>query len=404
VKHPKDISIQDFTYDLPQDKIATYPLKNREESKLLIYQNKQIREEVFKSIDSVLDSNTLLIFNTTKVIRARLNFINAKGQAIEIFCLEPNEQSLELTQAMAVQESIRWNCLVGNLKRWKEEDLVLKKNETTLFAKLIERKNQDVLIEFYWEPKELHFSEVLEHIGNTPIPPYLKRESDQVDLDRYQTVYANKEGSVAAPTAGLHFTEAILQKLIEKEVDTLSVTLHVGAGTFKPVKAENMLGHEMHSEWIEVDRETIEKLSKSCGRKIITVGTTSLRTIESLYWMGLKAHLNNDISIKDIEISQWEVYTLNEKQINVVQSLQALLRWMDKQALTKLVCRTQILIAPPYELKIVDGIITNFHQPQSTLLLLISAIVGQAWRDIYNYALSHDFRFLSYGDSSLLLK
>jgi S-adenosylmethionine:tRNA ribosyltransferase-isomerase len=404
VKHPKDISIQDFTYDLPQDKIATYPLKNREESKLLIYQNKQIREEVFKSIDSVLDSNTLLIFNTTKVIRARLNFINAKGQAIEIFCLEPNEQSLELTQAMAVQESIRWNCLVGNLKRWKEEDLVLKKNETTLFAKLIERKNQDVLIEFYWEPKELHFSEVLEHIGNTPIPPYLKRESDQVDLDRYQTVYANKEGSVAAPTAGLHFTEAILQKLIEKEVDTLSVTLHVGAGTFKPVKAENMLGHEMHSEWIEVDRETIEKLSKSCGRKIITVGTTSLRTIESLYWMGLKAHLNNDILIKDIEISQWEVYTLNEKQINVVQSLQALLRWMDKQALTKLVCRTQILIAPPYELKIVDGIITNFHQPQSTLLLLISAIVGQAWRDIYNYALSHDFRFLSYGDSSLLLK
>jgi S-adenosylmethionine:tRNA ribosyltransferase-isomerase len=404
VKHPKDISIQDFTYDLPQDKIATYPLKNREESKLLIYQNKQIREEVFKSIDSVLDSNTLLIFNTTKVIRARLNFINAKGQAIEIFCLEPNEQSLELTQAMAVQESIRLNCLVGNLKRWKEEDLVLKKNETTLFAKLIERKNQDVLIEFYWEPKELHFSEVLEHIGNTPIPPYLKRESDQVDLDRYQTVYANKEGSVAAPTAGLHFTEAILQKLIEKEVDTLSVTLHVGAGTFKPVKAENMLGHEMHSEWIEVDRETIEKLSKSCGRKIITVGTTSLRTIESLYWMGLKAHLNNDILIKDIEISQWEVYTLNEKQINVVQSLQALLRWMDKQALTKLVCRTQILIAPPYELKIVDGIITNFHQPQSTLLLLISAIVGQAWRDIYNYALSHDFRFLSYGDSSLLLK
>ena len=402
-RHPKDISILDFTYDLPNEKIAVYPLENREESKLLVYRDNKIQESIFKNIDSFLENDTLLVFNTTKVIRARLNFLNTKGQAIEIFCLEPNAQDMELTNAMSVQKSIRWNCLVGNLKRWKEGDLELKKNGITLFAKLVERRELDVLIEFYWEPQELHFSEVIETLGNTPIPPYLKRESENIDLDRYQTIYANTEGSVAAPTAGLHFTETILEKLKKKSIDSLSVTLHVGAGTFKPVKAENMLGHEMHAEWMDVSRETIDKLLV-CGKKIIAVGTTSLRTLESIYWMGVKAHLNKDASSKELEIKQWEVYELEISKVELKQSLSALLRWMDKQGLKNLVCHTQILIAPPYELKIVSGIITNFHQPQSTLLLLISAIVGERWREIYKYALEHNFRFLSYGDSSLLLK
>ena len=402
--HPKDISIQDFTYELPPDKIAVYPLKQRDESKLLIYRRKTIQEDVFKNISSFLDKDTLLVFNSTRVIRARLNFFNTKGQAIEIFCLEPNAQELELSMAMSTQKSIRWNCLVGNLKRWKDEDLKLVSNGTTLYAKLIERKELYVLIEFYWEPYDLHFSEVLERLGNTPIPPYLKRESEQVDLDRYQTIYANTEGSVAAPTAGLHFTEEVLKTLKEKTIRTLSVTLHVGAGTFKPVKSESMLGHDMHAEWIDVSRETVHALLENLEKTIITVGTTSLRTIESLYWMGLKAFLNETSSLHDLEVKQWEAYDLEDKIISAKQSLQSLLNWMDARQLNNLVCHTQILIAPPYELKIVKGIITNFHQPQSTLLLLISAIVGPQWREIYDYALKNDFRFLSYGDSSLLLK
>ena len=402
-KHPKDISILDFTYDLPNEKIAVYPLAQREESKLLVYRDNKIQEDIFRNIDSFLGNDTLLVFNTTKVIRARLNFVNTKNQAIELFCLEPNAQDMELTQAMGVQKSIRWNCLVGNLKRWKDGDLNLKKNGVTLFGKLVERRELDVVVEFYWEPNDLNFSAVIETIGNIPIPPYLKRESDTSDRDRYQTVYARLEGSVAAPTAGLHFTESVLQKLKKKSIESLYVTLHVGAGTFKPVKAENMSGHEMHAEWMDVSKETIGNLL-GCGKKIVAVGTTSLRTLESLYWMGVKAMLNKDATLKELEIKQWEVYELAANDVEVTESLKALLVWMEKRGLKNLVCHTQILIAPPYKLKVASGIITNFHQPQSTLLLLISSIVGESWREIYTYALEHNFRFLSYGDSSLLLK
>jgi len=404
VADPRDISIHAFSYELPVDRIAVYPLEKRDESKLLVYRNKEIREDVFRNIDSFLEKDSVLVFNTTKVIRARLNFINEKHQAIEIFCLEPETQDLELTQAMSVQKTIRWNCLVGNLKRWKNDDLSLTRNGITLFAKLIERKEQHVVVEFYWDPPALHFSEVLEAMGNTPIPPYIKRNSEEIDLERYQTIYANTEGSVAAPTAGLHFTEHVLDKLKNKNIRSLSLTLHVGAGTFKPVKAESMAGHEMHAEWIDVDRETIENLLLSIGKNVIAVGTTSLRTMESLYWMGVKAFLNKEITLADLEVKQWEIYVLEEKKINPEHSLQALLAWMDKGKMKRLVCHTQILIAPPYDLKIARGIITNFHQPQSTLLLLISAVVGDRWREIYEYAMDHNFRFLSYGDSSLLLK
>jgi S-adenosylmethionine:tRNA ribosyltransferase-isomerase len=402
--HPKDISINDFIYDLPQEKIAVYPLEQRDESKLLVYRNGEIKENRFKNLDSFLEKNSLLVFNNTKVIRARLHFLNEKGQPIEIFCLEPNSQTLEVTQAMSAQKTIRWNCLVGNLKRWKSGKLMLSKNGTTLFAELIERHNEYVLVEFSWEPAEMPFSEVLEITGNTPIPPYLKRESERIDRDRYQTVYAREEGSVAAPTAGLHFTDHVLEKLKKKSIYTLPVTLHVGAGTFKPVKAGSMLDHEMHAEWIEISVETLKELGENTGKNIIAVGTTSLRTVESLYWMGVKAYLNKNADIHELEVKQWEAYDLSENTLSAQESIEALLGWMKSRKLKRLICRTQILIAPPYELKIFSGIITNFHQPQSTLLLLVSAIVGEKWREIYNYALDNDFRFLSYGDSSLLLK
>lgn len=402
-KHPSQISILDFTYDLPQEKIATYPLAERDQSKLLIYKNGEIRESVFKNISEELAAGTLLVFNKTKVIRARLNFENSKGQAIELFCLEPNEANAELTLAMAAQGKVRWNCLVGNLRQWKEQTITLSKNEITLSAEIIEKQSQQVVIEFSWTPEKLNFSEVIEQLGNTPIPPYLNRKSERLDEDRYQTIYAEKEGSVAAPTAGLHFTEAVMRQLKEKNLSFLSLTLHVSAGTFKPVKAETMAGHDMHAEWIDVSREELVSLIEHQG-PLIPVGTTSMRTLESLYWMGVKLSLNPNLSLKELEIKQWEAYELEQEAIDPKKSLKALYQWMVETNHQHLVCHTAILIAPPYKLKLCDGIITNFHQPQSTLLLLVSSVVGDRWRDIYVYALNHQFRFLSYGDSSLLFK
>ena len=403
VKHPSQISILDFTYDLPQEKIAAYPLAERDESKLLIYKNGEIRESVFKNISAELEAATLLVFNKTKVIRARLNFKNSRDQAIELFCLEPNEANAELTLAMAAQGKVRWNCLVGNLRQWKEHPIVLSKDEITLSAKIVEKQTQQVVIEFTWTPERHSFSEVIEKLGNTPIPPYLNRKSERLDEDRYQTIYAEKEGSVAAPTAGLHFTITVMQQLKEKNLSFLSLTLHVSAGTFKPVKAVTMAGHDMHSEWIDVSAEEIKTIAEHTG-KIIPVGTTSMRTLESLYWMGVKVIRNPLVSIKELELTQWEVYELEALAIEPKTSLRALYDWMINGGRKSLVCHTAILIAPPYQLKVCDGIITNFHQPQSTLLLLVSSIVGEKWREIYDYALNNNFRFLSYGDSSLLLK
>lgn len=401
MKHPSQILISDFTYDLPNEKIAVYPLEKRDESKLLIFENQKIEESQFKNIASFIDKNTLLVFNNTKVIQARLYFENSKQQHIEIFCLEPSASDVSI--AMTARKSTRWNCLVGNLKRWKEEELRIQKNNISLSAKIIERATTHIVIDFSWTPQTLSFAEVLEQLGNLPIPPYLNRESEDIDNARYQTIYAKHEGSVAAPTAGLHFTENVFNSLKEKSVEILSVTLHVGAGTFKPVKSETMSGHEMHAEWIDVDIETIKKLQQY-EHSVIAVGTTSLRTIETLYWLGVKAALNKNASLEELEIKQWDVYDLPQQNLSAGESLQALTDWLEKNKMQRLMCRTQILIAPPYELKLAKGIITNFHQPQSTLLLLISAVVGNKWRDIYDYALSHNFRFLSYGDSSLLLK
>jgi S-adenosylmethionine:tRNA ribosyltransferase-isomerase len=304
---------------------------------------------------------------------------------------------------MSKQNNTRWNCLVGNLKKWIEKEIVIVTNNIQLSAQIVERYPTHVCIDFKWEPSNLTFSEILDCIGLMPIPPYIKRNSAIIDKSRYQTIYSDKIGSVAAPTAGLHFTKEVLNAINKKEIKTLTISLHVGAGTFKPVKSKMMQGHDMHSEWIEVELKLIIDLIEN-KKKIISVGTTSLRVIESLYWMGLKTYKNNLITLVNLEIKQWEVYDLDDDKITPNQCLQALAKWMQKNKLEKLICRTQILIAPPYQLKICDGIITNFHQPQSTLLLLISAIVGENWKKIYQYAIQNDFRFLSYGDSSLLLK
>lgn len=403
-KHPSLIEISDYTYDLPSEKIANYPLESRDASKLLIYKNNTITENVFKNVDEFLEEESVLIFNNTRVVQARLNFQNSKQQNIEVFCLEPFQAHLDITQAMLSTQKVLWKCLVGNLKKWRDEELTLVLENISLNVKLIEKRPEDVVVEFSWHPKELSFAEVLERTGAMPIPPYLKRKSEKLDATRYQTIYAKKNGSVAAPTAGLHFTPAVYEKLKQKKIQSLYVTLHVGAGTFKPVKSATLATHDMHAEWIDVSKETIEALLKNPKKKKIAVGTTSLRTIESLYWLGVKVFYNEKILTEQLELGQWEPYEAYDTELTVAESLTALLKWMNKNLLEKLICKTSILLAPPYQLKVADGIITNFHQPQSTLLLLIGCIVGLEWKNIYNYALANNFRFLSYGDSSLLLK
>jgi S-adenosylmethionine:tRNA ribosyltransferase-isomerase len=401
--HPSSISIKDFTYELPPEKIAAYPLAERDAAKLLVFRKTQIEESVFRNLDNFLDPETLLVFNNARVIPARLHFLNSKNKTIELFCLEP-AGNRELSQALAERGKIRWHCLVGNLKQWKEEMLQLRGEGILLNAVLVERAANYVVVDFSWEPPELCFAEALQAAGHMPIPPYLNRESEKTDELRYQTVYAEKEGSVAAPTAGLHFTPGVFEKLEQKQIQSLTLTLHVGAGTFKPVKSETMQGHDMHAEWMEAGLHTLDALLGAEEKKIIAVGTTSLRTLESLYWMGTKALLNPGASLAELEVRQWEPYELPGKTPGRQESLEALRRWMEARGLQTMICRTQILIAPPYELKMAAGIITNFHQPGSTLLLLISAIVGPQWKNIYNYALNNGFRFLSYGDSSLLFK
>ncbi|MDB5284464.1 MAG: S-adenosylmethionine:tRNA ribosyltransferase-isomerase [Bacteroidota bacterium] len=401
--HPKLLSIKDFSYDLPEDRIAKYPLAERDLSKLLIYKDGNISEDIYRNIDQHIPSNSLLIFNNTKVIQARLMFENYKGVKIEIFCLEPAGEKQDMVTAMAQTGSTRWNCMIGRANKWKEKILEKPTPEVVLTAEIVAKTSDAFVIEFKWEPEHLTFAEVLEHAGEMPIPPYLKRNPDETDLSRYQTVYAHHEGSVAAPTAGLHFTDNIFEKLKDQNVQCDYITLHVGAGTFKPVKADQMDGHEMHEELMDVKMDMIKSLRQNLGTNpVISVGTTSLRTIESLYWMGLKAKLNPKYSLQELEIKQWEVYELTESEIPADEALKALLDWMKKNDLEKLVCKTQIMIAPGYKLKIANALVTNFHQPGSTLLLLVSAIAGEEWRKIYDYALAHQFRFLSYGDGSII--
>lgn len=411
-KLPKHLLIRNFDYNLPDNRIAKHPLPNRDESKLLIYKDEVIREDVFANLSAHLKANSFIILNNTKVVEARLFFQNETGVTIEIFCLEPSAEHVNLTTAMLQTQKVVWKCLVGNARKWKTETLIKKislhDRETKLIAKRISRQNDYFIIEFSWNDAALSFAEILHYTGAIPLPPYLHREARDEDAIRYQTIYADQKGSVAAPTAGLHFTDKLFKQLSLKNITREFITLHVGAGTFKPVKTETIEQHEMHAEYFEVNIALIEKLVTDPARKIIAVGTTTLRTLESLYWMGIKAgqqsavNSQQKITVEDISVCQWDAYELNSENISVVKALQTLLHWMKENNIDKLMAKTQIIIAPPYKLKIASALVTNFHQPKSTLLLLVAAVVGDNWKKIYNYALQNNFRFLSYGDGCLL--
>lgn len=413
--HPKYLSIKDFTYSLPEDRIAAYPLATRDASKLLVYKNGEITEDRYKNIAAHLPPDSLLVFNNSKVIEARLLFQKPSGGTIELFCLEPGEQYADITSAMNQQGNAFWQCLVGGASKWKHGQVLEKRittpaGELVLTASYREKKAGSFVIELSWQPPHLSFAEVLHFAGAIPLPPYIKRKAEAGDAERYQTVYARYDGSVAAPTAGLHFTPAIFEELAARHIATDFITLHVGAGTFKPVKSETMEEHDMHAEFIDADRETIEHILHHLEDNVIAVGTTSLRTIESLYWLGVKKIVTGQKSIAGspeetveslLTLNQWEAYEM-EQTITPQVALTALLHWMDQVKTDRLLAKTQILIAPGYTPRIISGLITNFHQPRSTLLLLIAALIGEKWKDVYHYALQHDFRFLSYGDGCLL--
>ncbi len=409
IMHPKNLSISDFTYNLPDERIAKYPAEERDKSKLLVFKTGEITENVYQNLDKFLPDETLLIFNNTKVVEARLLFQKQTGGVIEIFCLEPDEQYPDITTAMLQKGKVVWKCLIGGASKWKHGTRLKKiisrsEGEATLEAAIVSRLSDCFVIELTWQPVELSFAEMLHSAGLIPLPPYLHRNIEEEDKSRYQTIFAKYDGSVAAPTAGLHFTAKIFEKLTAKNIHSEFVTLHVGAGTFKPVKSERMAEHEMHAEFIEVSAEAIQSLINYLDKTIVAVGTTSLRTIESLYWMGVKSIIHPKATIDEINVQQWEPYEIVNNNISAKDALVSLHALMIKSQLTRLITKTQILIAPGYSLKVTTGIITNFHQPQSTLLLLIAAIVGNEWKKIYEYALNNNFRFLSYGDGCLLWK
>lgn len=403
MQHPGTLRIEDFTYTLPEEKIAKYPLQERDQSKLLIYGKGSITEATYHYLADYIPSGTLLVFNQTKVVHARLVFKKDTGGIIEVFCLEPHDQYPDIQSAMLQKEKVWWKCMIGGASKWKH-GLVLSQelNGCTLYAKIVEHAVGYFILELSWDDPASTFADILHIAGKVPLPPYLHREAEMSDEERYQTVYAKQEGSVAAPTAGLHFTDELINRLRDKEVRTAFVTLHVGAGTFKPVKSATMQAHDMHAEWIDVGIDLLEVLMTNYDSGIVAVGTTSLRTLESLYWIGARL-LNGMVpDFNGIAVAQWDPYEYNAVLPAVPHALLAVKDWMLQQHMDRLVTRTQILIAPGYEFKLVKGLITNFHQPQSTLLLLVAALIGDDWKKVYEYALQHGFRFLSYGDGSLL--
>ncbi|NDV55800.1 S-adenosylmethionine:tRNA ribosyltransferase-isomerase [Parabacteroides sp. 52] len=399
------IRIEDYNYSLPEEKIAKFPLAKRDESKLLLYKEGEINEGRFKQITDYLPSGAMLVFNNTRVIQARLLFHKETGARIEIFCLEPvdpHDYALVFQQT----ERCRWTCMVGNLKKWKEgrlaKEVQIGEDTITLYAEKLQSAADTHLIEFTWDKPTYTFAELLDATGVLPIPPYLNRDTEESDLQTYQTIYSKIKGSVAAPTAGLHFSPEVMAALDAKGFVREELTLHVGAGTFKPVKSETIEGHEMHTEFISVSRQTIQHIKENPG-KIIAVGTTSVRTLESLYYIGTYLATHPQATAEEMVVDQWAPYKEPQDTLSPQEALQHILDYLDNTQTDRLVTATQIMIAPGYTFKIVQGIITNLHQPQSTLLLLVSAFVKGNWKMLYDYALTHDFRFLSYGDSSLLL-
>lgn len=400
----KHIQIKDYNYDLPEERIAKFPLPQRDHSKLLVYDKGNVTEDKFYNITKYLPKGALMIFNNTRVIQARIHFRKETGALIEVFLLEPARPSDYELMFQATHEC-SWLCMIGNLKKWKEGQLKrtfnINGHAVTLTATRKEEHGTSHWVDFAWDDDNITFTDILENVGELPIPPYLNRETQESDKVTYQTVYAKIKGSVAAPTAGLHFTDDVLKAIDTHGIEREELTLHVGAGTFKPVKSEEIAGHDMHTEYISVRKETIEKLIKhdACA---IAVGTTCVRTLESLYYIGARLSENPNATEEELHVDQWEPYDTSP-QLTPVEALQNIIDYLDRNGINTYHGSTQIIIAPGYNYKIVKMLVTNFHQPQSTLLLLVSAFVNGDWRKIYDYALSHDFRFLSYGDSSLLI-
>lgn len=403
----KHIQIKDYNYNLPDERIAKFPIPQRDHSKLLVYRKGEISEDTFYNIYNYIPKGALMVFNNTKVIQARMHFRKETGALIEIFLLEPYEPA-DYEQMFQTTGHCSWLCMIGNLKKWKSGVLTrifdVKDRKVTLVAERLKDVNNSYLVDFKWDDSSVSLAELLDAIGELPIPPYLNRETQESDKVTYQTVYSKIKGSVAAPTAGLHFTPDVLDNLDKHGVDREELTLHVGAGTFKPVKSEEIQGHEMHTEYICVNRRTLEKLV-SHNAEAVAVGTTSVRTLESLFYIGLKLEGSLDLPEESLHVNQWEPYDNAEKakMLTPTKAIKNIIDYLDKHDLKALHTSTQIIIAPGYEYKIVKMLVTNFHQPQSTLLLLVSAFVRGDWKSIYDYALAHDFRFLSYGDSSLLI-
>lgn len=401
---PQDLSIHDFSYDLPADKIAAFPLEARDQSKLLHYKGGQISDRQFFELPELLNEGDLLVFNQTRVVQARLVFRNSTGARIEVFCLEPLGQT-DMVQAMLQKGNAEWLCMVGRASKWKEDEVLKAEHSESgiqLKVRMLLREAEGFKLHFSWESSAHCFAEILECFGKIPLPPYIKREPVEGDSERYQTVYARENGSVAAPTAGLHFTDAVLDALQKKGIGLGKLTLHVGAGTFKPVKAERMADHAMHEEKVIVGIDVIEQLA-NCKGRVLAVGTTSLRSLESLYWTALRLK-NRPDSEWNVRVSQWEPYESGYLH----DSFQELMAWlaegMRQRGMQTLTGSTGLLIAPGYSLKVAEGLITNFHQPNSTLLLLVAAVIGEDWKKVYAHALENGYRFLSYGDASLLEK
>lgn len=410
--NPRNIEIKSYDYNLPDERIAKYPLEERDKSKLLIYKNRGISERHFYNLPEEIPADSLIVFNNTKVIQARLHFRKETGALIEVFCLEP-ESPRDYQQNFSCEHECTWTCLVGNSKKWKDgalsQTITVDDTEVVLSCERIGESGASQKIHFFWD-KPVSFAKILDAIGELPIPPYLNRETEEKDKQTYQTVYSRIKGSVAAPTAGLHFTEKELQALRDKNVDLEYITLHVGAGTFKPVKSETIEGHDMHTEFISVPRKVIENILnhlKSSSAPLVAVGTTSVRTLESLFYIGYKLSQNPDAHAEELVVHQWEPYDISYS-LSTIEALENILTYLERTGEENLVTATQILIAPGFQFRLVKTIVTNFHMPQSTLLLLVSAFVdgdsleGPNWHNIYKYAMEHEFRFLSYGDSSIL--
>lgn len=406
IEEVQNISIEDYNYPLPDERIAKYPLSERDASKLLVLKDNKLQSSHFKNIGDFLPNDSLLIFNETKVVRARLQFTKESGANIEIFCLEPISGNGDYQLAFSSESPSLWKCLVGNSRRWKSDvlslDLKVNGKDAVLYAERTEKNDNYSVIKFSWEPAQLSFAEVLEAAGEIPLPPYLHRDAEESDRERYQTVFAKYEGSVAAPTAGLHFTNDLIDKLKSIGISFEEVTLHVGAGTFRPVSSETIGEHEMHSETIVIRKSCIENLVKNCDKTIIPVGTTSMRTIESLYWIGLML-IEEGMEERRLHLEQWFPYKERKSLPSAEESLSAITEYMTRHDLSELHASTALMIAPSCKINIAKALITNFHQPKSTLLLLVSALIGEKWKEAYQYALDHDFRFLSYGDSCLFL-